>query len=756
MAKMGLKILLIASISISVFFFSSDNSRSCGWSPGPDDYYKIFDEEIFNAPLLKPFFLSEEHFHLYDSNSELNERFANIKEWKEYFKNILATEDIDSLIYSSSLNDIVELKKYLANNKGFLRKEIKSNKFVGHLKQQPNLDFVNYLLFAKECEPHVKIFDVTWEEPIQDSTKMHLLIKEGLELYKKTNDDFLKLRYAFQIVRLAHYLNYYSLGLSLYDQLTSNLNVKSILNYWLLSHKAGMLKLTGKQAEGNYLFAKIFDECPSRRLIASNNYDGYYSEYQEVLSFTKTDKEREVIMFLSSYNMSDFEPYHLHRLNPKSEYLEIILFRRIQSLERSLLPDKYYYYQSLEKAEEEPRYYSSYYYNFHSMLKWINVVAGYENTLRPHVWYLASGYVSILLGNSDIAKLSFSKAEKLWPKNDSKYLDRLKICEILNGIDLAESIDKRFENEILPDLVWLKKYSGLNSKDALVYVFYKLYKRYKSEGNVLYANLCLGNFKSGYNVRRNPFKYPVDDIYSLIMSSQRTDFENFLIENFCYNTNDLLEIQGTRYLAEFNFEEAIKKFLSMTVPTDTLHSDPFIIHINDFPNYDRYKPKEVVYTKLTFAKKMVELSDLAVKDKSNSDKYYYLLANGYYNITHFGNSLLAADYYGDSYSVPASDNFNQKRYSEFELLDCSLARQYYEKAMVITKNRELASECCFMAAKCEQNEYFISPYSNNERVPMEYRTNFYKLLQNYSDTQFYQEALKECKYFNNFVTNYVR
>ncbi|MDP2363546.1 MAG: hypothetical protein Q8M94_07215, partial [Ignavibacteria bacterium] len=373
-----------------------------------------------------------------------------------------------------------------------------------HLKQQANLDFVDYLLFAKECAPHVETFDLTWEEPIQDSTKMHLLIKKGLQLYNKTNDDYLKLRYAFQIVRLAHYIDDYILGLNLYDQLTSNLNVKSIINYWLLSHKAGMLKLTGKHAEGNYLFAKIFDECPSRRLIASNNYDGDYSEYQEVLSFAKTDKEREVIMFLSSYDISDVEPYHLHRLNPKSEYLEIILFRRIQSLERTLLPDKYYYYQSLEETEKEPRFYSSDYYNFQTMLKWINVVAGYENTLRPHVWYLASGYVSMLLGHSDIAKISFSKAEKLWPKNDPIYLDRLKICEILNRIDLTEKLDKKFEKLVLLDLIWLQKYAGLNSKDALVFVFYKLYKRYKSEGNILYANLCLGNFKSGYNIKRNP------------------------------------------------------------------------------------------------------------------------------------------------------------------------------------------------------------------------------------------------------------
>ncbi|MDP2365722.1 MAG: hypothetical protein Q8M94_18385, partial [Ignavibacteria bacterium] len=116
MTKISLKILLIALISSFVLFFNSDSSTGCGWSPDPDDYYKIFDEEIFNAPLLLPFFLSEEHFHPYDKNSELNERVANIKEWREYFKNIPATKDIDSLIYSSSLNDIAELKKYLSNN----------------------------------------------------------------------------------------------------------------------------------------------------------------------------------------------------------------------------------------------------------------------------------------------------------------------------------------------------------------------------------------------------------------------------------------------------------------------------------------------------------------------------------------------------------------------------------------------------------------------------------------------------------------
>jgi len=85
--------------------------------------------------------------------------------------------------------------------------------------------------------------------------------------------------------------------------------------------------------------------------------------------------------------------------------------------------------------------------------------------------------------------------------------------------------------------------------------------------------------------------------------------------------------------------------------------------------------------------------------------------------------------------------------------------------MELSDDKELKAKCCFMAAKCEQNEFYndlgakLIKIDNDNfwksyaQEKLKYRTNFEILYNVYSDTEFYEEAIKECMYFNNFVTN---
>ena len=90
--------------------------------------------------------------------------------------------------------------------------------------------------------------------------------------------------------------------------------------------------------------------------------------------------------------------------------------------------------------------------------------------------------------------------------------------------------------------------------------------------------------------------------------------------------------------------------------------------------------------------------------------------------------------------------------------DCSYALKFYEKAMSVASDKELVAKACFMAAKCEQNMYYISDepkeedywigiYPNYEL----YRTNFKKLRDEFNKTGYYNEVINECKYFAYFV-----
>ncbi len=136
------------------------------------------------------------------------------------------------------------------------------------------------------------------------------------------------------------------------------------------------------------------------------------------------------------------------------------------------------------------------------------------------------------------------------------------------------------------------------------------------------------------------------------------------------------------------------------------------------------------------------------------------MANGLYNITLFGNCWDAVSYYKDF------DDWGYKKRKDIELYDCSEAQQYYLKAMNLTKDAEFAAKCCFMASKCEQNSFYndlgsgqikISSdnyWKNYDKAKLNYRKYFYILHDKYSNTEFYKEALKECKYFNEFIKSF--
>jgi len=65
-------------------------------------------------------------------------------------------------------------------------------------------------------------------------------------------------------------------------------------------------------------------------------------------------------------------------------------------------------------------------------------------------------------------------------------------------------------------------------------------------------------------------------------------------------------------------------------------------------------------------------------------------------------------------------------------------------------------------AKCEQNDFYTSRHQTYSSWGMDdfielknesYRSNFTKLIQNYSETEFYARSLNECGYLGTFVEN---
>lgn len=773
MTKIISKILLIVSISSFVLFFNSDNSKSCSFDFTTDDYYSVFDPAIFNMPSLTPFFLSELLFFPERDSSIFDDKLQNLNDWKKYFNSIPEIKDIESIIYPTTQDDIREILFFFTKHKSeSVEQKYKDNSLFNYWLKNPNIRSIEYILYAKECEPLVADFSY-WDIPQRDTVAMIRLIERGDSIYKKLDDPFLKLRYAFQIIRLSHYTGNYEMAVKFYDDLVTNLKVNSIIKYWALSLKAGALYRLGRIAESNYFFSVVFDNYAPKRFTASLSFKVKNdSLLLASLKLCKNNQERAALWMLAAYKNPEISlksMQQIYNLDPKSPYLELLLEREVSRFETKVFPSTYYFH--LTKQKYPNRSDEEYIEHGNELLKIVKEFAESKNTLNPHLWYLAAGYLLTLTGDTHNASPYFFHAKDCWPKDDAVNRSKIRLFEEMN--DALHCIYQGIVNEesLVPHLKWLFEQSEQkeseeeklveeyyirgrnNAVSAFIFVRSKLAQTYACNGEFLKMHLCLGDSRFGYSLEENPKNEPLDNLIAFFDKPKKTEFEELLQSMYVYKKNDLLAIKGTVFISQHKFKEAIDIFTKIGI-SGYLQADPFVIHINDCHDCDIRDSNKTEYTQLSFAKRMLELDSLSKVNGNKASEYYFLMANGFYNISYFGNCWNASSYFRD---FDYDQLYNERK--DWEFYDCSKAEEYYLKAIELTKDKEFAAKCYFMASKCEQNSFYNNLYrmrfSEDEtyfKEKLKYRKYFKILKDQYANTKFFKEALKECKYFNSFVT----
>jgi hypothetical protein len=756
------KIFFLLLISTFIFFFHSDNTKSCGYEYDEPYSLGLFIGDVIKESTLSPFFFKpqSDYYGYPKSDSSLITENDNLREWRTFFNNNESNKEISYLIYKSSLPEVESIISAINNSDSLLSEKLRSSSLVQSLVKNNSIEFLDYLLYAKQCEPQALGYrQSVWDEILRDTVEMKILIEDGLKRYDTCNNLFLKARYAYQIIRLTHYLKHYHETIRLYDSLIEPLSTSSIIKYWALSHKAGALASIGEYSHSNYLFAKIFDECMSKRILASQNFKiRDASLLYETLNYCHNNREKSAVWFLHSYYSDDMGGMkNIYELEPSSPYLEVLLTRAIDRLEY----DKYRYWQNVTQKEwtnNFTRLDHDQFYNF------IKTCAESRKTKRPYFWYFCAGYISLLRHDFNSMKQNFQITKSLLPNGEEDFIERMKILDIYSKVDEAKEINPLVESKLVGDLKWLLSLKKRHADEAFKWAMLILAEKYITQKDTAKQQLCLGQKLSGANYyntvgyldyKSDPSSVPLQKLIWFINDDyNRPEYETFLLNNFCYTKKDILEIQGTLYLSRYEFSDAIMVMYDIKNDLELLPADPFSTNIKDCTRCDMDSLKEKIYTKRTFARRMKDLEEEIKVTNKNLAENYFLLANAYYNMSFFGNSWMIADFYREHVSDDA--NYNN--------LDISKAEAYYLKAMTLSKDNEFIAKCTFMAAKCEQNRFYfdkgfltytLDNYGSGDLYPSikkeNYKTYFQVLKDKYSKTQFYKEALKECKYFDNFV-----
>ncbi len=691
----------------------------------------------------------------------------NVAEWQAFFDNKPKVEDIQKIVYQVSAEEMQQIRAYVLDA-GALNTDLQENSLVKYWKKQGNIESIDYLFYAKVCEPQAQYYD-QWDAAERDLEQMRWLADAGKKYYQeKTQNDFLKLRYAYQAIRMAHYSEQYQKALDLYQQMVEPLfeQSESMIRYWALAHRAGALRSLGEKAEAAYLFSRVFEACPSKRVSSFLSFRiRSDEEWQACLDLCQSPEEQANLYFMRSLDKNSRgleEMKAVYQLAPTSDKLPLMLVREVNRLENSLLDtdlsENLLFFQSYgayprEEAVQE----------LFALKSFIGEVQKEEEkpVTRPELWTLADAYLEYVVGSPQRAQRIFEELRK--STKDDKLKTQIKIFTLAMQISRLQRVDDDAEEDIY---LAVKETQHKHLYDFMIQAFARLYKK---QGDQAKAYLCL-NYANDLKV--NPKLEIIEGLLTLAEEKKHTAFEEqyllpkiqspFLDDLSAKRSKEvLLEMKATLLFAQDRLKEAVA--LYEQVPEALLYpikSDPFLIGIQDCYDNCPASPDAGKYNRKTLAQKILALKAYADQNTVESARFYFELGTVYYNMTYFGNAWMARDYFRSSTDLMKKKEQKNSLKDLTIQTDCAKAKYYFDRAMnaaISRGNQELAALASFMAAKCEQNQYYADPKTESgwgfikPTYDLRYRRYFARLRDDFNETQFYQKAIQECKYFHEFV-----
>ena len=772
--------------------------KACYFMLDTDELRVVFFPPELGAKPGMDFFYFTPHAIGIDYDGTNKDIDTNIAEWKAWTGRNISTKDIDSVIYGENngelylyYEDIISGRKY-RNNPLY-----KTNEFIRFLSNDKrNHEAIEYLVFAKEIEFERFCMPDPWKRDRKDSVRIlqQEVFKEGLAKYKKCKSDFLKLRYGFQLTRLAAYAESPDSTEMFYKEFVEKSTVNSVIKYWAMEYYANM---NGDNNEAAYRLSLIYDHAPGKKVKAFRNF-GYLTRNgvsDTLLNFCKNNHEKAVVYAMagmSRYKASGLE--YLQKaatLDPSAQDMfEVILLREVNKAEDEIMTSSIYSYPASYNPWANYGYDSVitlYSYDPHrtentDLRKLINFAAAYAGTKdvsHPALWFLAASYLSVL----DKQYTEAHKYSILASKCITDGLNNeMHLVNTLISLNESPRIDDAFEKNIYPDLKWMLQDTGV-SRQNVYNVFRLLGQKYMAQKDVAKGLLCFARFDvlKPDSREKNVEEYDgdlkesmkldfdflldydatADDLVKLnnfIDKANKNPLEKMLENTFPVTKPALYKQMGMHFMREIDFANAYKYF-KLSNDTSVYHWTGDVFSSKDAYSMDsdQFETKyylEIEYKPEIFAKKMMELEQLMVSDPKNKAKYYYQYANALYNITYWGSSW---NYIRSDRSTNGpyiySENKKRKKYYSFQdnYYLCTRAIEYYKKAWAAAPDMEFAAECVYQLAKCEQKQYYVrnvDAYFNKQSWQNPY---FDILKKRYRKTKYCELASFDCSYFRDFL-----
>ncbi|HSY76130.1 MAG TPA: hypothetical protein VK890_04695 [Bacteroidia bacterium] len=705
---------------------------------GEDDSpSSFFTPEVTHSGKYSIFFRSDLPLYIgrkYDYTSDFVN--ININEWSGYFLNKINQKDLSYILYNARLGEIDTLIFSIKKPGYPISSKLKENSVLKVTDTRSALDFLYYAGFARRCEKYSTYTNPYWYDdaskdtnnPRKDKDGMAKLANGGIKQIGNANSDFVRQRYAFQVLRLYYMSCNYDKCIQFYtDQKKILESSNNTIKYRSMGYLAGAYYKNKQYGNANYLYSLVYDGCDTMKIAAYFSFHPQEEkDWLQTMAMAKNTREKTVLwQMLGIYNDPLRAMDEIYTLDPKSDLLDLLLARAVNIQDEST-PNK-------------------------DLFSFIKTIADKGNTAKPYEWDLATGYLGYANDNKDFQKyLNKAKSEAT---GDALVLEQVRLIELLAKVYHAKAGDKKFEESVVPELKWLKGSHprDFRSEDAYKWAINIIAMKYDSAGNEVIAT-C---FKHWYYDSYVYGDSALNELKAFIDKKNKTAFEEYGLSELSSSKASILEIQAVGLLDHYDFKGALSRFNEdADAGKGELYGDPFVIHINDCHDCDAADKNKTKYTEKEFTQKMIDLENKAIKEPKNAENYF-TLANAFYNMSYYGNNRAlcgSPENYipGSTGKDDRNANGSATYYGTNYIYSCDSAMAFYLKAMNASRDPEFKAKCCFMAAKCEQNQFYEDKPSN---YPGDFKAgDYFAMMQStYSNTKYYQEVIKECGYFKTYV-----
>jgi hypothetical protein len=694
----------------------------------------------------------------------------NVEEWADRFCGLPNPVDVEDVVYKIGNSDLQYLDDLTQRKRGTtdLGYPFTGNTFAECIVYNGCSDVVDYLQYARVCEAYVIRKASKWRLQPDNKVAMQQLIYKGKGALKDTRSYFLRMRYLYQIVRLAHYSGEPQQTIDLYNDLMPMIEFKksSIMFYWTLGHIAGALQQQGRYGEAAYRYSLIFRYCSSKRTQAFESFKiRDDNDWNKALNLCKNDSERATLFLMRagkyrSTFLADMEA--AYEADPGNPQLTLLLASEVQYLEKLLLrtpnTDRRFNKQTLSKRERGAADRLILFQEF------VRKVVKEKKVADPMVWRCMDGYLEVIAKDLYAAEHTFQNIEKDLPKGDQDnvYFRQIEIWRTLaemNQLDTGARFDYSRAAKI-------RKYRSFKDHpDLSLYMQDMIAAYYEGKSQ---TGLSILTVYGSNGVFMNP-SIPVID--QMIQQANQGN-EDFFQATAIYDTSSartgmlarLINLKAITLLNRGYPEAALLVGASMREADAAIlpKYSPFRESILDgAPQFDPVDSIKV--SSIEFVKKLIEYEQLAkaaeALNQEAAARYYYTLGLGYYNTSYFGYEWRLRDTYRSGYNwnrlaqgpvFPMVDTYN----GNYENTDVSKALSYFQKALEFSKeNVNFTAKIIFMAARCEQKMWFCQPDCTYlpgskliARPPAKYFGYYDALLRQFPETEFTQQAIRECKW----------